>query len=143
MSAGGFRFHHEVEVRFRDLDAMGHVHHSLSLIYFEEARTAYWQEVVGSGHEALDFVLGEVSVRYHARTMFPGRLRVAVRTTHVGGRSFTMEYEARRADGTVVSSGRTVQVMYDYAQGASKPVPAALRSCLLAYESGDEEAAAG
>ncbi len=136
MSGETFRFHHDVEVRFRDLDPMGHAHHSLALIYFEEARTAYWREVAGGVAESIDFVLGEVLVRYHARTLFPGRLRVGVRTAHVSGRSFTMEYEARRADGTLVSSGRTVQVMFDYALGGSKPVPGELRSRLLEFEAG-------
>ena len=44
-----FRFHHPVTVRFRDIDIGGHAHHADALIYFEEARWAYWMEVVGQG----------------------------------------------------------------------------------------------
>ena len=41
------RFHHAVAVRFRDLDAMRHVHHTAPLLYIEEARAAYWRAVAG------------------------------------------------------------------------------------------------
>ncbi len=48
-SPEAYRFRYAVDVRFRDLDPMGHAHHSLPLIYFEEARAAYWRDVVGQG----------------------------------------------------------------------------------------------
>ena len=42
-----YRFRHPVEVRFKDIDIGGHAHHSHALVYFEEARSAYWREGVG------------------------------------------------------------------------------------------------
>jgi len=75
-----FRFHHGVDVRFRDLDPMGHAHHSLPLIYLEEARAAYWRSVVGrDGLDAIDYVMAEITVRFHRRIEFPMRLEVALR----------------------------------------------------------------
>jgi acyl-CoA thioester hydrolase len=47
-SAGDGWFRTSVPVRFRDLDAMGHAHHTLPLIYLEEARAAFWRELKGS-----------------------------------------------------------------------------------------------
>ena len=38
---GLFQFKHTSPVRFQDLDAGGHVHHSVALCFFEEAREAY------------------------------------------------------------------------------------------------------
>ena len=67
----GFRFHHPVTVRFRDIDIGGHAHHADALIYFEEARWAYWMEVVGKGLAELDYVLAECRVRWHARSSPP------------------------------------------------------------------------
>jgi acyl-CoA thioester hydrolase len=34
----GFRFVHPIEVRFRDLDALGHVNNAVYLTYLESAR---------------------------------------------------------------------------------------------------------
>ena len=43
----GFRFRHEVELRFRDLDALGHVNNAVFLTYLESARMAWWMKVRG------------------------------------------------------------------------------------------------
>ncbi|HEX7091577.1 MAG TPA: thioesterase family protein [Longimicrobiales bacterium] len=129
------RFRHAVEVRFRDLDAMGHAHHTLPLIYFEEARAAYWREVAGrAGVEDVDYVIGEVQVRFHQRIRYPARLEVGARVSRIGGKSFVMEYELRSAEGELLATGRTVQVMYDYAAGRSIPVPSELKERILAFE---------
>ncbi|HWX25489.1 MAG TPA: acyl-CoA thioesterase, partial [Vicinamibacteria bacterium] len=38
----------EVEVRFRDLDALGHVNNAVYLTYLESARIAYWMALTGN-----------------------------------------------------------------------------------------------
>ena len=132
-----FRFRHTVEVRFRDLDAMGHAHHSLPLIYLEEARAQYWREVVGrTGLDGIDYVMAEVTVRFHQRIDFPQRVEVFLRTSAIGSKSFVQEFEVRSSAGERLASGRTVQVMYDYARGASKEVPAEVRGRIEAFERG-------
>jgi acyl-CoA thioester hydrolase len=133
-----FHFHHAVDVRFRDLDPMGHAHHSLPIIYVEEARAAYWREIAGRMDLlGIDYVLGEIRVRYHARIHFPARLDIAVRTSRIGRSSFDMEFEVRGEDGTLLSSGATTQVVYDYAAGRSKPMPDDLRARIEAFERGE------
>jgi len=130
-----FRFHHQVDVRFRDVDAMGHAHHSLPLVYLEEARAAYWRDVAGRATLAdIDYVMAEVTVRYHRRITWPDRLDVALRVSRLGGKSFEMAFEIRSGAGELVASGSTVQVMYDYAAGAAMAIPAELRARIEAYE---------
>lgn len=130
-----FRFQHEVHVRFRDIDAGGHAHHSLALIYFEEARAAYWRKVAGRRtlHE-IDYILAEATVRYHKRVFWPGTLTVGVRVSQLGKKHFVMEYEAGSADGEPVLSGRTVQVMYDYGTARTKRIPNPLRQRIERFE---------
>ena len=133
-ASDSFRFWHPVTVRFRDIDIGGHAHHADALIYFEEARWAYWMEVVGKGLADLDYVLAECRVRWHARVLWPQTVRVGVRVVRVGRKHFEMEYEVRSGDGDRLQSGSTVQVMYDYAAGRSKPMPDELRDVLEAYD---------
>jgi acyl-CoA thioester hydrolase len=136
-SDGEYRFFYEVPVRFHDLDAMGHAHHSLPLIYMEEARAAYWRDVAEkAGLDQIDYVIGSFSLRYHERIHFPGTIRVALRVSRVGNSSFTMQYELQDENGVLVANGESVQVMYDYAAGASKPIPGAVRSRIKAFEAG-------
>lgn len=133
-----FRFHHSVDVRFRDLDPMGHAHHSLPIVYVEEARAAYWRDVTGRADlQGIDYVLGEIRVRYHARIHFPAKLDIALRTSRIGRSSFDMEFEVRAQDGTLLSSGGTRQVVYDYAAGKSAPMPDETRARIEAFERGE------
>lgn len=130
-----FRFERKVDVRFVDLDAMGHAHHTLPIIYFEEARAAYWREVAGRVSVTdIDYVIAEVRVQFKQRVLYPGTLTVKTGVTHVGGASFVMGYELRDAEGTVLATGETVQVMYDYENSRSMRVPADVRERIERFE---------
>src|SRR5688572_5069403 len=111
-SLGNFRFQYEVPVRFRDLDPMGHAHHSLPLVYIEEARAEYWRQVVGSsGLDAIDYVIAQVTLRFLQRIHYPCTLRIGVRVSRLGTSSFTMGYELRDESGELLVTAETVQVM--------------------------------
>lgn len=139
---GEFRFIHEVAVRFRDLDPMGHAHHSLPLMYWEEARARYWREVAGRETlEAIDYVMGEFTVRFQARIHFPATLRAGVRTTRLGRSSFDMAYGLWDAGGRLLSSGDSTQVMFDYGRGRSKPIDDGTRVLIEEYEGASLSAA--
>lgn len=130
-----FPFIHEVAVRFRDLDPMGHAHHSLPLMYWEEARARYWREVAGRGAvDDIDYVMGDFTMRFHGRIFYPARLQAGVRTTRLGRSSFEMEYGLWGEDGTLLSSGRSTQVLYDYEAGRSKPLDDETRARIEAHE---------
>ncbi|HSL72486.1 MAG TPA: thioesterase family protein [Longimicrobiales bacterium] len=130
-----FRFVYQVPVRFRDLDAMGHAHHSLPLVYIEEARAAYWRDVANRRDVAsIDYIMAQVSVRYVRRIEFPATLRIGLRVSRLGGSSFTMQYEIRDAHGDLLATAETVQVMYDYEQNRSKSIPDDVRTVITAFE---------
>ena len=132
-----FRFTRPVEVRFRDTDVGGHVHHSQALIYIEEARWAYWDEVAGrKGIDSVDYIMAEVTLRYRQRILYPGRVRVGVRVVSVGRTHFEMEYEIRDAADQLLVTATSVQVMYDYDALRSTRVPDELRERLDAFEGG-------
>lgn len=130
-----YRFHHDVDVRFKDIDVGGHAHHSHALVYMEEARAAYWRDVAGRPDPAdVDYILAEARVRWHRRILYPQRLRVGLRVSLLGKRHFEMEYEVRDSDGELLASGTTTQVMYDYGRAASVAVPPDLRRALEAFD---------
>lgn len=127
-----------VPVRFRDLDVMGHAHHTLPIIYFEEARAAYWREIAGRPAVAdIDYVLAEIRVQFKQRILYPATLMVRAGVTHVGNASFTMSYELTDEEGTVLATGESVQVMFDYERGKSMRMPADVRARIENYEGHD------
>ena len=135
MAADEFRFHHGVRVRFKDLDVGGHAHHSHALVYFEEARAAFWQEVAGrKGLDGVDYILAEASVRYHARVFWPQELRVGVRVSRLGKRHFVLAYEVSGGEDEVLLSGSTTQVMYDYELDRTVAIDPLIRDRLDAWD---------
>lgn len=134
----GAAFHHPVEVRFRDIDPGGHAHHTLPLVYFEEARSAYWSRIVGrDGLEGIDYILAEAMIRYHRRILWPQTVTVALRVPEIGRSHWIMEYVVRGEDGRRLASGETRQVMYDYDAGRPVRIPDDVRERMTA---GDESA---
>lgn len=135
-------YRRRVPVRFRDIDAMGHAHHTLPLIYLEEARAAFWRELKGSPDlDAIDYVMAEITLRFHARILYPGDVEVALAVGRVGQSSFRMDFELRDDAGTLLSSGTAVQVGYDYAAGSSRPLTDAERAVLHQWSNAQKSSA--
>lgn len=118
-----YPFHYRIEVRFRDLDALGHVNNAVYATYFESARIAYYQRLVGGSLDRLGIILAELTISYKAPAHFGDELLVGVRVSRIGSKSFTMDYAiARVGDGALIATGQSVLVAYDYAAGRSVPV---------------------
>ena len=117
-------FETRVAVRFKDLDAMGHVNNGVYPTYFEEARADFSREVFGlSRVEDFDFLVARIEIDYRRPLRYGEPLTAGVRVAGVGATSFTLEYVLLVGD-DVVAQGRSVQVFYDYAAGVKKTVPA-------------------
>jgi acyl-CoA thioester hydrolase len=130
-----FNFWQAVDVRFKDIDVGGHAHHSLALVYFEEARAGYWNRVVGSkGPEEVPFILAEARVRYHQRVLYPLRMKVGVRVPTLGKKHFVMEYLALDENGTELVSGETTMVMFDYRKKETQRISSEVRAAIEAQE---------
>ena len=132
-----FKFHCNVEVRFRDLDAMGHVNNAIYFTYFEMGRTAYMKAVGykppenAAVNQSFPFILAEISCRFISAASLEETLSVYVRTLRTGRKSFDFEYLITEADsGRHIANGRSVQVYYDYEPGRSVELPKDFR-CLL------------
>ncbi len=135
MSDRPYNFRHPVTVRFRDIDASGHAHHSEALMYFEEARWAYWAHVVGPvSIDEVDYVMAEATVRWHKRVLWPQAVSVGVRVSRLGRKHFELVYEVLGQEGERLVSGSSVQVMYDYDAGSSMRLPDTLRETLVAFD---------
>jgi acyl-CoA thioester hydrolase len=124
-------FEHELEVRFRDCDGLGHVNNAVYLTYLEQARFAFWQRLTGVSGIPRSFILARVECDYRVQATAGDRLVVRLCVTAVGKSSFTFEYEiVNGRTREVVATARTVQVMYDYKVGRSIPVPDDIRARL-------------
>jgi acyl-CoA thioester hydrolase len=131
-----FRYVRPIKVVFRDVDGMRHVNHAQYLTYAETARNEYWQLVTGIVEVGdFDFVLAELTARYHAPAHLGDELEVGVRITEVRRSSWLMEHEIKNVKtAQLVTEVFTVQVMYDSKTGKSMPLSEKRRKQIEAYE---------
>lgn len=125
-------FTHRIEVRFRDCDALGHVNNAVYFTYFEQARLVMGERL--GFRRALDYlglILVHAACDYKAQVVFGEELEVTVGIVALGRTSFTCEFEVRKVDdGTLVSTGRSVQAVFDYEAERTTPMPPSFRAIL-------------
>ncbi len=134
--SGTYRFRFPVEVRFRDLDALGHVNNAVFLTYLESARLAYWLEITGrSGLSALDMMLARAEVDFRSPVTLGERLTVRVRCASMRRSSFVLEFEiVESVSGRLVAEARKVLVYFDHEARESAPLPGWIRERLVAQD---------
>jgi acyl-CoA thioester hydrolase len=132
-----FTFRTPIEVRFRDIDALGHVNNAVYLTYFEMARSAYLQALSGRTFEAREFgiVIAEARCRYRSPAFYGERLIAEVATSSIRSRSFELRYRLiSEKDGRLVADGMTVQVAFDQAAGRAVALPARFHEAMERFE---------
>jgi acyl-CoA thioesterase FadM len=78
--------------------------------------------------------MAEARVRFHARILYPLRMRVGVRIAALKRKHFVMEYLILDPAGEPLASGETTMVMFDYAAKSSKAVPAEVAAAIRGHE---------
>ena len=129
-----WKFEHEIEVRFRDCDPMGHVNNAVYLTYLEAARFSWWRRAFGpSGLTEHGFIVARVEIDYRKPALPGERLLIRLRVESLGRSSFTVAYEILNArTRELVAEAKSVQVAYHYAEGRSVPLSDDFRAKLEA-----------
>ncbi|MBI4376607.1 MAG: acyl-CoA thioesterase [Elusimicrobia bacterium] len=121
----GYRTNIEINPRFRDTDAMGHINNAVYLSYLEMARLEYLDKVFGiTRFQDIPLILARVEIDYRSPGLLHEKFDLGVRVSSLGGANFTMEYlmDERKSCRCVVEA-KTVQVYYDYAEGKVRRLP--------------------
>ena len=126
-------FEIEMAVRFRDLDAMGHVNNAVYATYLEQARVRYIEEVVGEPLLETGAVIANMQVDFERPIDWGEDVTVAVRAEEPGTSSVPLVYEVR-ADGEVAATAETLLVVYDREAGEPRPMPDEWRERIHAHE---------
>ena len=113
-------FEHPVHVRWRDVDALGHVNHAVFLTYLEEGRDAFFTQTLG-GDPMYVVVRIEIDLRAEVR-LAERRVTVAIEVERVGTTSLTTrEKLLMPSSQEVAAEARVVSVRWD--RDHRKPIP--------------------
>jgi len=131
-----FGYVRPIKVVFRDIDGMRHVNHAQYLTFAETARNEYWQMVTGIREVGdFDFVLAELTARYHAPAHLGDDLVVGVRITELRRSSWLMEHEIKNVEtDQLIAEVFTAAVMFDVKSGRSVPLSDERRRQIEDYE---------
>ena len=125
-----------VQLRWRDMDMLGHLNQSVYHELLEEARAALITEVIrraGVDQVHGTFVLARVELDYRTEVRKDhGEVEIVVRVERVGNSSVVLEHEISLPDGTVAAAGRTVIVAWDAAARAKRLLSEGERAVLTA-----------
>ena len=124
----------DIRVRFAETDAMGIVHHSAYIVWFEAGRIA-WLDAVGVPYAEIaaagyHFAVIGVEVDYRTPARFGDTVRIVSRVTDLRSRKVDFAYEVRQTStDLLLASGRTRHICVDL-EGRAAQLPASFRARL-------------
>jgi acyl-CoA thioester hydrolase len=132
----GGRFEHRirVQIRYRDIDRLGHLNQAVYHEFLEEARGGLVTELMrrtGASEQRGAFVVARVELDYGSEVRKDhGEVEVVARVGHVGNSSLRIDHEILLPDGTVAASGLTIVVAWDRERRRKRPISDAERAAM-------------
>lgn len=123
----------DIDVRYRDLDTVGHVNNAVYATYLEEARSVYFDRVYSGTYDEAPFVLASLDLSFKRPITGEDRPTVGIRTTNIGRTSLELQYDID-VDGSTAAEGSTTIVFIDPETGESTTIPAEIRQNIVDIE---------
>jgi acyl-CoA thioester hydrolase len=114
-----------IDIRWRDLDALGHVNQAVYQTYGEEIVDAWFRDVLGLPKGAVwDYVVVRLATDYRSELRLEDEQVVGTaKVVRLGTSSVTVQLELRAAsDGRVAAETEVVFAVWDPAQRAARPL---------------------
>lgn len=130
----------DLDVRWGDMDALGHVNNTVYFRYMEHVRCIWLEKHVGElkAGEREGTVIADAHCTFAKPIVYPQRLRVDMYGSAPGRSSFNATYDIIAVDDDgerVCAHGATRIVWIDQRAGRSAPLPERIRAQLPAAES--------
>jgi acyl-CoA thioester hydrolase len=120
-----------IEIRWRDLDALGHVNNAVYATYLEECRDEWAVRALGGFGDPWEWVLARVAIDFRRElTQEDDLVVVSATLVRIGRSSLTLREEIRKLDGTLSAEAESVIVARDRDTGRSRPLTAEERAAL-------------
>ena len=126
-------FTYQVEPRFSETDALGHINNTVVPVWFEQGRTPIFQ--LFNPDLALDkwnLILKKMDVDFVAQIYLYSPVEIRTSLSAVGNTSMTIHQEVWQKD-QLVAQGDCVMVHFDYEQQAKAPIPREVKEKLLQH----------
>lgn len=123
-----------IQIRFVDIDRMGHVNNAVYLSYLETARLHYFKELGGVTDWYKDgVILGRAEINYKVPITLLDIIYVKTWCTRIGNKSFDLSYSIMKKNTEPeieMVNSLSVLVCYDYGLKKSIEIPELWRKWL-------------
>ena len=121
----------QIEIRWRDQDAYGHVNNAVYLTYLEEVRDEWLERALGDSGDAWGYVTARVAIDFRRELTQDDEAIVArLWLTRIGTSSVTTREEIVTVGGELAAEAEAVLVARDTDTGRSRPLSDAERAAL-------------
>ena len=129
----------EIKVNWGDMDALGHVNHSVYAKWMETVRMMYFSEIGMMNlydDSNIGPILARIEIDYELPIVFPDVVTVSTSVSRIGNSSFDMRYkiESLSNNGKSAATGSVVCVVLDYNSGMPHKIPLKLRESIARLE---------
>jgi acyl-CoA thioester hydrolase len=121
----------DLQLRFSDIDSMGHVNNAVYLNYFETARMHFFAALLGMEWDWMKngIILLRNEVDYLKPLLLREQAEAYIGVVHIGQKSFSLNYSIRVND-VEYCKGVSVLVAYDYHAQQSSEIHPQMRAQL-------------
>ena len=138
MNKDHFKFYTEIEVRISDLNYGGHVGNDRYLSFFHDARIRYLNKFgcrESNIGDSVGLIMSEAHVKYKSQAFLGDILKVGVRVRDLEQIRFDMDYiMIREKDDTIIATGSTRMVGYDYNKLKVSKIPSEFYNKISEFE---------
>lgn len=134
-----FPFRHcmDMQIRFTDIDMLGHLNNNVYLMFMDLAKIDYFSSVIGKPINMHDFelVVAHMDIDFLSATFFGERIEVWTQVTHIGSRSVQMEQRVVEAEtGEIKAVGRVIMSGFDHIANKSHAISPMLAAAIEKFE---------
>ena len=121
----------QIEIRWRDQDAYGHVNNAVYLTYLEEVRDEWLERALGDSGDAWGYVTARVAIDFRRElTQDDDAIVARLWLTRIGTSSVTTQEEIVTVGGELAAEAEAVLVARETETGRSRPLSDAERAAL-------------
>ena len=120
-----YPLHVEIETRWRDLDAFGHVNNAVFATYIETARgTLFKKWNLPFDGKGQSLIVASITINYHQQLKHPTSIIIGQKITRIGNASFDVESALFNKNKTEkpIATSKVVVVCFDFEKQKSIPV---------------------
>ena len=124
-----YKYKTQIQIRFKDVDRLGHVNNANHITYFELARVEYFNALMGDvkiDWESESLILAKMEMEYKQPILLDDKLFVYTWVSRIGSKSFDMSCTiVREINGVEVEAakGLAVIVCFNYKTNQTILVP--------------------